>query len=210
MGDFADLDREARAVGRGEIEIAWPQRVERPTSAQLVGPDRELGWRHSPGQDLLGLAPVLLVGEKQGHTGVVTIPSTEERETLVVVPMEVGEQDRADEWSPVEELGDLSDPGAGVEEEGRRAISVEGQRQARGMAAIADELHSGSRGRSSDAAEVDSHTSVPAGVFASMPLGQLLESGPLQLIGIDRGDPARGDGHQRRGAYTPLEVGPLP
>ncbi len=47
-------------------------------------------------------------------------------------------------------------------------------------------------------------------IFAAVSLGELQKVRALQLVGLDDGDPARGDRRECRRAGTILEVGPLP
>src|SRR6185312_15241830 len=51
--------------------------------------------------------------------------------------------------------------------------------------------------------------SVSRPVFAAVAFSQLLKIRPLQLVGLDDGDPARGDRFERRGPGAPFEVRPF-
>ncbi len=127
------------------------------------GPDRKEGWRHHPGQHAFGIRTVLLRGKPQRdlRVGVVTTP--EERQPLNVVPVQVGQEDAAFERLPFQQGRDLSEPGAGVEQQrglGRargRGVLVERECDARCVAAVVDELGPGSRSRSASTAEMDPH-----------------------------------------------------
>ena len=49
-------------------------------------------------------------------------------------------------------------------------------------------------------------SSTPVGVFTPVPAGQLQQSGPVELAGLCRRHPARGDSHQRRRASALLQM----
>jgi hypothetical protein len=58
--------------------------------------------RHLAGEDRLGLTAVVLLWKEQRNLGVVAIRPAEEGQSLYVIPVEMGEQDAADEGGPVE------------------------------------------------------------------------------------------------------------
>lgn len=77
--------------------------LERPRTAELVGPDREVRGRHRACQQVVGA--FALRWEEQPHRGVVPIDRRAEGKPLRVVPAQVAEQDRADERTTIEEPG---------------------------------------------------------------------------------------------------------
>jgi hypothetical protein len=101
-----------------DLVVAGLQRHEGPAPAQAVGGDREVRRAHRPGEDRPRVA---LRRHRQGHLGVVAIGGPEEGEALRVVPVQVGEQDRAPEGGRAKELGGAADARAGVEQHDRRA-----------------------------------------------------------------------------------------
>ena len=96
---------------------------------------------------------------QQRGPGVVGVAPVEERQPLDVVPVQVREQDRAAKARPfssgVTAAGRCPRPGASV-----GAVVVVGrERDARGVAAVPDELRSRRRGRAADAAQLYPHRS---------------------------------------------------
>ena len=62
---------------------------------------------------------VTLRGQQQRHPRVVPVAAAEERQPEAVVPVQVGQQDRAAERVTAEQPGDPAQPGARVEQEHR-------------------------------------------------------------------------------------------
>src|SRR5260370_1331328 len=101
--------------------------------------------------------PSPLAGQEQGHPGAVAVASPEERQPRDMVPVQVGEQDRASEGLAAEQRGDPAQAGAGVQDQSRPGRAVGGERDTRGVAAVTEELPARRWGRPADTAQVDAH-----------------------------------------------------
>src|SRR5690348_16459565 len=76
--------------------------VERPAVAQLAGNDRKVGRREGPAQQLLRV--FALIGQQQRDLRVRVIAGRKERQTVSVIPVQMTEDDRADERLAAEGL----------------------------------------------------------------------------------------------------------
>jgi hypothetical protein len=163
--DLPRLDGEAAG-----LQPAGRDGLEAPAAAQLAGGDREVRRRHHPAEHLLGAGAVLLVRHQQGDPSVVMVSAAEERQTLDVVPVHVGEEDGPGKRVAVQQSGDSANARPGVEDERRRRIVI-GDGQAGGVPAVADEVRAGHGRRPADPAQVQSHGPSVATVRYSLGLG---------------------------------------
>ena len=150
VGHVGRRDLEALDVERRRLQV-----VEAPVAPQPVGIDGEVGRRQPPSQELHPW-PALLGRDPQIDPGVVAVDGRAERQPLSVVPMQVGEQDRAVERRAVEQLGERPYAGAGVEYQGGWTV-VGGDGHRGGVAAVADECLAGRRGGAPYPEQVDPH-----------------------------------------------------
>lgn len=115
--------------------------LEGPVAAQPLGSDREIRRGHHPTQArFCGCA---LVREDQPYLRIVAIAAAEERQALKMVPVQVGQQDRAPEWLSVQCQRDVAGTGAGVQQQRGCRRAVGGDGHARGVTADPDELGAG-------------------------------------------------------------------
>jgi hypothetical protein len=198
----------AEGVGR--------QHIERPVPTQVPWADGEERGRHHSGQHALGVRPVFLRREPQGDLGVGMVAALEERQPLNVVPVQMGQEDCPVERLPVEKARPVGAPvpasssRVGTVVPGAESSAVERERHAGGVTAVANELGPGAGVDPRVPQKWTRTRSVSRLVFAAVPFGELLKVRALQLIGLDHGHPAGGDGRQRRCAGTLLEMGSLP
>src|SRR5690554_4771566 len=91
--------------------------------------------------------------------------SREEGQALQVVPVEVAEQDRATERLTSQQVGDLANPGAGVDDQPGRPVGVTDGDRCR-VAAIAAELETRGGGRDRKSTRLNSsHVRISYAVF---------------------------------------------
>src|SRR5690606_18082201 len=87
-----------------------------------------------------------LLGDVDVDSSVGPVTCREEGQALQVVPVEVAEQDRATERLTSQQVGDLANPGAGVDDQPGRPVGVTDGDRCR-VAAIAAELETRGGGR---------------------------------------------------------------
>jgi hypothetical protein len=122
-------------------------------------------------QHLLGGAAVLLIWQQQGDLSVVVVPAAEERQTLDVIPVQVGEQDGPAKRLATQQGGDPADSRSGIEDESWRRI-VMGDGDTGGMTAVADEVRTGCGRRPADTAKLQPHRLRVATLFSLVYSGQ--------------------------------------
>ena len=194
------LDREALG-----LELARARAMPNVQfAAQPAGRDREVRRGHAPGQHVRRARRRPAAGSSSAGPGVVAVAGREERQPVDVIPVQVGEQDRAGERRgppssgvtrrrPVPASSTSAGPAASSWRDaprtrcGRRSGGT--PRPARGS----------SRGHRRGVRA----PSASAGVFAPVPPGQLHQRGAVELAGVHRRHPARGDRDQRRRCGSP-------
>ncbi len=119
VGDLSGHDIESFDVNPLAGECTRGESVERPASAQLVGPDGEEGRGHHSGQNGLGLFAGPLWRHEQGRSGVLAVPALEEGDPLHMVPVQVGEDNRSRKRSVAEHCPESAQSRTGVEQERR-------------------------------------------------------------------------------------------
>ena len=135
------LDREALG-----LQLPRRHRAEGPRAAQLARPDREVRRRHALGQRLLRGGAVFLLGQQQADPRSLPVPAGEERQPVHMIPVQVGEQDRAVERLAAEQRRDLTQAGARVQDQRRPGIVVVRDGHAGSVPAVAKEVGTGRRG----------------------------------------------------------------
>ena len=172
----AVAERAAALVGQldgGDLEaldevLALLQGGEGPVPLQALGPDREVRGRHRAGQHVDRGPAVLLVGYEEPDLGVGLVAGAEEGQALGVVPVQVGQEQRAPEGTAVEAVGQPLQPGAGVEHQRRGVRPRARERDTGRVAPDAHEVGARGRRRPTDTAEEDVHygrsTRLPSGV----------------------------------------------
>jgi hypothetical protein len=120
---------------------------------------------------LLGGRAVLLVRQQQGDLSVVVVPAAEERQTLDVIPVQVGEQDGPVKRLAAQQCRDSADSRSGIEDERWRRI-VMGDGDTGGMTAVADEVRTGRGRRPADTAQLQPHRLSVATLFSSVYSGR--------------------------------------
>ena len=152
------------------LELAGRHRGERPVTPQLSRRDREEGRRHHPGQQPLSRPASVaggpaLVRQQQPDPRVVPVAAAEERQPEAVIPVQVGQQDRARERRAAQQPGGVRQPGSGVKQEHRAAVAVMRHRDARRVAPVTDVGGAGRGGGAAHPAEGDQHRfrPLPAG-----------------------------------------------
>ena len=99
--------------------------------------------------------------------GVGSVGGWKERHTLSVVPVQVAHHDRTDEGIRGQQFGHPPQASARIQEE-RRPLAVVREGEARRVAAIADEIGAGGRGRPARAADGHLHGNRPIGERAGV------------------------------------------
>jgi hypothetical protein len=104
---------------RSELMLARLECDHRHAAAQLVGSDREVRWRH---RSLEHLERIALRRLRDKNASVGMVDRGTERQSLHMVPVKVGQQDRAVERTGPEDFAQGLQSGARVEDERRELI----------------------------------------------------------------------------------------
>jgi hypothetical protein len=126
------------------------QCVEVPVPAEAPGVDGKKRGRDHPRQYAFGVSGAFLGRKEDGDVGIRVVAALKERQTLHVVPMEMGEQNGASERALVPESRYLADASSGVEEQGRSGagrliVGVSRKSETRGMTPVTVEFRAWSR-----------------------------------------------------------------
>ena len=104
-----------------DLELGYVVGFEAPTSAKETRRDRKARRRHRACQQRLGLDPLL--GNEHANVGIRMVAGGKEREAHHVVPVQMGEHDRAPEGSIPEDIGEDAEPSPCIEyQPGRLAV----------------------------------------------------------------------------------------
>ena len=150
-----------RDLGRGHLEPLeghGPVRrgKELPVPEKPLGLDGKRRRRERAGQQVPG-GHAVLDRHVQIDPGVVAVDGPAERQPLHMVPVQVAEEDRAAEGRRAEQCAERTDAGPGVHEQRGRGRAGGHHCDARGVAAVPDEVRSRGRRRASNAQQHKIH-----------------------------------------------------
>ena len=149
VGDLTRRDDESV-----DLAGALGDMSEGPLPVEVCRRDREMRRGHHVGEVVR--RGTGLLGDVDVDSSVGPVTCREEGQALQVVPVEVAEQDRATERLTSQQVGDLANPGAGVDDQPGRPVGVTDGDRCR-VAAIAAELETRGGGRTPNPAYVHPH-----------------------------------------------------